>query len=119
MSTNVCVFYAGKGSQQDFMFRDNCILVDEHDKVIGNANKYDCHKFTKAQPKGLLHRAFSVFLFNEEGKLLLQQRAASKITFPGERTGQLSTTWTRLMDDIDVYFFCSCVWLSGQVRIAA
>lgn len=33
---------------------------------------------------GLLHRAFSVFLFNEENKLLLQQRADEKITFPGK-----------------------------------
>jgi isopentenyl-diphosphate delta-isomerase len=32
--------------------------------------------------KGLLHRAFSVFLFNSENKLLLQQRASEKITFP-------------------------------------
>ena len=32
--------------------------------------------------KGLLHRAFSVFLFNSEGKLLLQQRSPKKITFP-------------------------------------
>jgi isopentenyl-diphosphate delta-isomerase len=32
--------------------------------------------------KGLLHRAFSVFLFNSENKLLLQQRADEKITFP-------------------------------------
>jgi len=32
--------------------------------------------------KGLLHRAFSIFLFNEEGKLLLQQRSKEKITFP-------------------------------------
>ena len=32
--------------------------------------------------KGMLHRAFSVFLFNSEGKLLLQQRSADKITFP-------------------------------------
>lgn len=32
--------------------------------------------------KGLLHRAFSVFLFNKKGQLLLQQRAAEKITFP-------------------------------------
>ena len=31
---------------------------------------------------GLLHRAFSVFLFNERNELLLQQRAATKITFP-------------------------------------
>lgn len=33
--------------------------------------------------KGLLHRAFSVFLFNSENKLLIQQRANEKITFPG------------------------------------
>ncbi len=37
---------------------------------------------TKSIAAGLLHRAFSVFLFNEEGKLLIQQRAACKITFP-------------------------------------
>ncbi len=39
-------------------------------------------RFEEGQPRGLLHRAFSVFLFNSENKLLLQQRAASKITFP-------------------------------------
>jgi isopentenyl-diphosphate delta-isomerase len=33
--------------------------------------------------KGLLHRAFSVFLFDQQGKMLLQQRATEKITFPG------------------------------------
>lgn len=33
--------------------------------------------------KGLLHRAFSVFLFDSKGRLLLQQRAPEKITFPG------------------------------------
>ena len=32
--------------------------------------------------KGMLHRAFSVFLFNSNGDLLLQQRASEKITFP-------------------------------------
>lgn len=41
--------------------------------------------FEAGQPQGLLHRAFSVFLFNAENKLLLQQRAASKITFPVRR----------------------------------
>ena len=40
-------------------------------------------RFLPQQPHGLLHRAFSVFLFNSEDKLLLQQRANSKITFPG------------------------------------
>lgn len=39
------------------------------------------HRFAPGQ-NGLLHRAFSVFLFNSENKLLLQQRASSKITFP-------------------------------------
>lgn len=36
-----------------------------------------------SSPSGLLHRAFSVFLFNSEEKLLLQQRSNAKITFPG------------------------------------
>jgi isopentenyl-diphosphate delta-isomerase len=33
--------------------------------------------------QGMLHRAFSVFLFNTKGELLLQQRSDAKITFPG------------------------------------
>eukprot|EP00878_Enallax_costatus_P041282 GHUV01047929.1.p1 GENE.GHUV01047929.1~~GHUV01047929.1.p1 ORF type:complete len:142 (-),score=44.13 GHUV01047929.1:250-675(-) len=69
------------------MQQDNCIIVDANDKVTGSANKYDSHRFIAGQPQGLLHRAFSVFLFNSEGELLLQQRAASKITFPGAPAG--------------------------------
>ena len=65
------------------MQKDECILVDEQDIIIGSANKYRSHQFTAKQPQGLLHRAFSVFLFNHDNKLLLQQRALSKITFPG------------------------------------
>jgi isopentenyl-diphosphate delta-isomerase len=65
------------------MLKDQCILVDKDDRIVGSANKYQSHRFTPDQPKGLLHRAFSVFLFNQDGKLLLQQRAPSKITFPG------------------------------------
>ena len=38
---------------------------------------------------GLLHRAFSVFLFNSQGELLLQKRSSAKITYPGERPGAL------------------------------
>ncbi|GIM07729.1 hypothetical protein Vretimale_11814 [Volvox reticuliferus] len=75
--------WAGTGlSQQDFMERDECLIVDESDVIVGTANKHDCHRFIPAQPRGLLHRAFSVFLFSPDGKLLLQQRAASKVTFP-------------------------------------
>ena len=57
------------------------ILVDENDKVIGKETKKASHK-TKAIAEGMLHRAFSVMLFNSEGQLLLQQRAGDKITFP-------------------------------------
>lgn len=39
--------------------------------------------------KGLLHRAFSVFLFDSQNRLLLQQRASEKITFPGTPTSTL------------------------------
>ncbi|CRK40391.1 hypothetical protein BN1723_004818 [Verticillium longisporum] len=51
------------------------------DKPIGNASKKACHLMTNID-KGLLHRAFSVFLFDDQNRLLLQQRASEKITFP-------------------------------------
>lgn len=51
---------------------DKVILVDQHDQVIGEMEKMEAHV------KGVLHRAFSVFLFNDAGELLLQQRAFSK-----------------------------------------
>ena len=48
------------------------ILVDENDQEIGTMEKQEAHE------KGLLHRAFSVFVFNEKKELLLQQRALTK-----------------------------------------
>jgi isopentenyl-diphosphate delta-isomerase len=74
---------AGSASQAELMQRDACITVDGADAILGSANKRDAHQFTAQQPRGLLHRAFSVFLFGPDGRLLLQQRARSKITFPG------------------------------------
>ena len=62
-----------------------CLLTDENDRVIGHESKKNCHLMTNIN-QGMLHRAFSVFLFNDEGKLLLQQRAMEKITFPGYYT---------------------------------
>jgi isopentenyl-diphosphate Delta-isomerase len=64
------------------LMEEMCILVDKDDSPIGPVTKKECHLMTKIN-EGLLHRAFSVFLFNKEGKLLLQQRADEKITFPG------------------------------------
>ena len=49
---------------------------------MGHDSKYASHRFIPEQPRGLLHRAFSVFLFSADDKLLLQQRASTKITFP-------------------------------------
>jgi isopentenyl-diphosphate delta-isomerase len=72
----------GSGTQAELMAKDECILVDESDNIVGYGSKEAAHRFEGATPTGRLHRAFSVFLFDAEGRLLLQQRAASKITFP-------------------------------------
>ncbi|XP_043714970.1 isopentenyl-diphosphate Delta-isomerase I-like [Telopea speciosissima] len=68
--------------QRRLMFEDECILVDENDKVVGHDSKYNCHLMEKIESENLLHRAFSVFLFNSKYELLLQQRSATKVTFP-------------------------------------
>ncbi len=54
------------------MERNQVILVDENDKQIGVCDKLEAHE------KALLHRAFSIFLFNEKKEILLQQRAMKK-----------------------------------------
>lgn len=51
---------------------EHVILVDENDQEIGTMEKMEAHK------KGLLHRAFSIIIFNSQGEMLLQQRAAEK-----------------------------------------
>ncbi len=51
---------------------EQVILVDEKDNEIGTMEKMEAHQ------KGLLHRAFSVLVFNSKGEMLLQQRAISK-----------------------------------------
>ncbi|XP_013912211.1 PREDICTED: isopentenyl-diphosphate Delta-isomerase 1 isoform X1 [Thamnophis sirtalis] len=67
--------------QQVRLLAEMCILIDENDNRIGSDTKKNCH-LNENIDKGLLHRAFSVFLFNTENKLLLQQRSDAKITFP-------------------------------------
>ncbi|KAJ3401124.1 isopentenyl-diphosphate delta-isomerase idi1 [Chytriomyces hyalinus] len=51
--------------------------------------------------EGLLHRAFSVFIFNSEGKLLLQQRADEKITFPGYWTNTCCSHPLAVEDEVE------------------
>jgi isopentenyl-diphosphate delta-isomerase len=53
------------------------ILVDAEDREIGFMTKEECHR-----GEGVLHRAFSVFLFNAAGEVLLQQRSGAKPLWP-------------------------------------
>ncbi|WP_277012338.1 isopentenyl-diphosphate Delta-isomerase [Capnocytophaga granulosa] len=55
---------------------EQVILVNEKDEPIGLMGKMEAHQ------KGLLHRAFSVFVFNSKQEVLLQQRAACKYHSP-------------------------------------
>ena len=57
---------------------EQLILVDRDDNEIGYRSKAECH-----DGDGVLHRAFSIFLFNDAGELLLQKRAAKKRLWPG------------------------------------
>ena len=57
---------------------ERIILVDEHDRPIGTEDKLVAH-----QGHGKLHRAFSIFIFNPRGEMLLQLRSAKKYHFGG------------------------------------
>jgi isopentenyl-diphosphate delta-isomerase len=65
---------SSNGVQETIMLE----LVDEDGNTIGTAEKLSAH-----QAPGKLHRAFSVFLFDEQGRLLLQRRALGKYHSPG------------------------------------
>ena len=59
---------------------EQVVLISENDEVLGLMDKMQAHE------NGLLHRAFSVFLFNEKGEVLLQKRAAEKYHSPNQWT---------------------------------
>ncbi|OBA22221.1 Isopentenyldiphosphate isomerase [Metschnikowia bicuspidata var. bicuspidata NRRL YB-4993] len=73
--------FEGHDEEQIRLMEELCIVLDYEDHPIGAGTKKLCHLMSNIN-RGLLHRAFSVFLFNEDGKLMLQQRADEKITFP-------------------------------------
>ena len=81
------------------------ILVNENDEAVGTMEKIAAHR------KALLHRAFSVFIFNRKGEMLLQQRASNKYhspnlwtnaccshPMPGEET--IDAAHRRLMEEL-------------------
>ena len=59
------------------MALEEVVLVNELDEEIGRMEKLEAHR------EGVLHRAFSVFIFNDSGEMLLQRRAAVKYHSPG------------------------------------
>jgi isopentenyl-diphosphate delta-isomerase len=56
----------------DTAIEEQVLLVNEHDEPVGTMGKLEAHQL------GALHRAFSVFLFDDQGRLLVQKRAAGK-----------------------------------------
>lgn len=60
--------------------KEQVVLVNEDDEVLGLMEKMEAHQ------KGLLHRAFSIFLYDSSGKILLQRRALGKYHSPGKWT---------------------------------
>ena len=59
---------------------EQVVLISEKDEILGVMEKMQAHE------NGLLHRAFSVFLFNEKGEMLLQKRASTKYHSPNQWT---------------------------------
>ena len=59
------------------MKKENVVLVDRNDNPMGLMPKLEAHE------KGVLHRAFSVFILNQKGELMLQRRALDKYHSPG------------------------------------
>ena len=59
------------------MIKEKVVLVDENDNQIGLMPKMEAHE------KAVLHRAFSVFIFNNKNELMLQRRALNKYHSPG------------------------------------
>ena len=59
---------------------EQVVLISEKDEILGVMEKMQAHE------NGLLHRAFSVFLFNENGEMLLQKRASTKYHSPNQWT---------------------------------
>lgn len=95
--------WSAQHDQMGFMRQDAVILVSPNDEVLGSASKYDAHRVGEEAFEAAPHRAFSVFLFNGQDELLLQRRAASKITFPDMWTNTCCShpLWGQPADELE------------------
>jgi isopentenyl-diphosphate delta-isomerase len=84
LSTNAGVDFSQYDEAQLAMMEEQCIVVDRDDNIVGEDSKKNVHLIDGPcmRPGGLPHRAFSVFLFDEDWNLLLQKRCDDKILFP-------------------------------------
>jgi isopentenyl-diphosphate delta-isomerase len=94
---------------------EQLILVDDLDREIGFKAKTEAHT-----GKGVLHRAFSVFVFNSANEVLLQQRSLSKMLWPGywsnaccshPRRGETMTEAVRRRLEQELGFECPVEYL--------
>ena len=126
----------GYDEEQVRLMEEVCIVLDDDDQPIGSADKKTCMPDSLASAgrlslrrqkeqsrsslhalghlmknidQGLLHRAFSVFLFDSKNRLLLQQRASEKITFPG-----MSTLQERIKYEVKTEL--SCCQICGRIH---
>ena len=96
------------------LMEERVILVDESDHEIGSAEKLQAHR------EGKLHRAFSIFVFNPAGELLLQKRSSKKYHSDGlwsntccshPRPGAPMETEVRRRLRQDMGFECDLQWV--------
>ncbi|KAI8868733.1 isopentenyl-diphosphate delta-isomerase [Ramicandelaber brevisporus] len=98
---NNAQIFDGHDPEQIRLMQEMCIVIDRDDNQIGVGSKKECHLMSNISATGLLHRAFSVFLFDDQGRLLLQQRASEKITFPDHYTNTCCSHPLNVPDEIE------------------
>ena len=97
MDSDALNILEGTDSIQESMMSEAIIQTNENDEVIGPISKFDSHYGV-----GKYHRAFSVFLFDLSGRLLLQKRASSKITFPSVWANSCCSHPLHFEDEMDI-----------------
>lgn len=91
----------GHDEEQIRLMEERCIVLSHDDEYVRDGSKKECHLMTNINT-GLLHRAFSCFLFDPvSGKLLLQKRAPEKITFPNMWTNTCCSHPLAIRDELE------------------
>lgn len=85
----------GYDVEQVDMMSERVILVDDSDHILGSMSKVEAHR-----GEGILHRAFSILLFDDDDRLLMQKRASHKITFPDVWANTVCSHPLHLPDEI-------------------